>query len=285
MKKLLPILFCLLFALTASAAAYTYDNADLYTPDEETEIAAAAEQVYTNSGLYCVILTDHGIGDILAELPIYAGDAVDMALLTIDMSAREFYLYQYNAEEGESAFRISSVESDEILDGILPEMADGDYFNAALTYLEMTEKRFNNDEAFDPALTGDDYEYIEYPTYDYPSYDYPYEYPYEAEVNRGFPFEVIFMMAFVGAVAGGISVLCVWLSYKKKVHGATYPLGQFAKLDLIDSRDTFINTTKVVTRIPDPPSNSGGHHRSGGFRSGGGGFRGGGGARMGGRKF
>ncbi len=269
MKKLLPILFCFLFAVTASAA-YIYDGADLYTDAEEVMFANEAAAVYENSGVFCVILTGHGIGDITAELPSYAGGAMDMALLTIDMTAREFYLYQYNAAEGESAFRISTAESDEILDGILPEMADGAYFQAALTYLELTEGAFGGEEVFDPAVTDEEYVYIEYPEYDYPGYDY-------SEEPAGFAWDVLGTTLLVGVIAGGIAVLCVWLSYKRKVHGAIYPLGEFANLALREQRDNYTHTTRTRVRVSD--SSSHGSHHGGSSRGGGGG------ARMGGRKF
>lgn len=270
MKRLIPILLCFLLAISASA--YVYDNADLYTDEEEAIITAEAEAVYVHSGLRCVIFTDFGIGDITAELPNYAEDATDMALLTIDMSEREFYLYQYNGEDGESAFRISTSESDDILDGILPEMADGEYLFAALTYLEMTADAFASVDTFAPAVTDDEYVYVEYPEYEYPSYEEP----------QDFDWEVFGMLLLGGAAVGGIAVLCVWLSYKKKLHGAIYPLGEYANLTMRESRDNYINTTRTRTRVSDS-SNS--HHGGGGFSGGGSRGGGGGGARMGGRKF
>ncbi len=57
----------------------------------------------------------------------------------------------------------------------------------------------------------------------------------------------------VGAIAGGISMLCVWLSYSNKVHGSTYPLEEFSDLNLTDKKDNFITKKVVVTKIPDPP--------------------------------
>lgn len=284
MKKSFLILFCVCL-LTVGAFAvdfgYVYDGADLYTEDEEAKITAAAETVYTESGLLCVIVTDYGIGDILNTLPTYAGSAVDMALLTIDMSARQFDLYQYNAVEGESAFRISASETDTILDGILPDMADGNYADAALSFLKLAEASFTNAEAFDPAVPGDDYEYKGDYTPEYPSPHY--DRPYVTEYEPRFSISLVLVPLMVGLLAGGITVLCVWGSYKKKVHGTTYPLGQYAKLDLLDSKDTFITKNVVVTRIADdPPHHNGGSH--GGFH-GGGGSHGGGGAHMGGRSF
>ncbi len=56
-----------------------------------------------------------------------------------------------------------------------------------------------------------------------------------------------------GALAGGIAALCVFLSYKNKVHGSTYPLEEFSKLNLTASKDNFITKNVTVVRIPDPP--------------------------------
>lgn len=265
MKKSFLILLCICLCtigVFATDFSYVHDGADLYTDTEEAEILDAAKTVYQNSGLLCVIVTDYGIGDMLDLLPAYAGSAEDMALLTIDMSAREFELYQYNATEGESAFRISSAESDTILDGILPDMADGNYIGAALTFLKLTEESYSNAAVFDPDAKGDDYTYQDYPAY---------------EDEDGLLIIFFLVPLLIGMLAGGITVLCVRGAYKRKVHGTIYPLGQFAKLNVTDSKDTFVTKNVVVTRIPDPPSGGGG---------GGGGSRGGGGgARMGGRSF
>ncbi len=259
MKKLLILLFAALLAVSVCATdfGYLYDDADLFTDDEETLICDIAEKVYDESGLLTVVLTDYGVGDVLNNLYSYAGSATDMVMLTVDMSAREFEIYQYNSEEGESAFRISYYESENILDSIFGDMADGEYADAALLFIEMAESAYINSENF---VSGD------YDGYEYVEYD-------DEDLWIG----SLVMSLGVGVLVGGLSVLFVWLSYKKKVHGSTYPLSQYSKLNLTDSKDNFVTKNVVVTRIPDPPSSSGG--------GGGGGSRGGGGARMGGRSF
>jgi len=260
MRKLLIVLFSSFFILCVSASDYgcIYDNADLFSDYEESLIFDAAEKVYTDSGLLTVVITDYGIGDVLRNLYDYAGDATDMAMFTIDMSAREFEIYQYNSEVGEAAFRISYDESEHILDSVFDDMASGNYADAAIMFVEMAHSAYVNTENF---VSGDydGYEYIEYDSED---------------VLLG----MFLMSLLAGVVIGGISVLVVWLSYKKKVRGSTYPLSQFSKLNLTDSKDNFITKNVVVTHIPDPPSSSGGG--GGGSRGGGGG-----GARIGGRSF
>ncbi len=258
MKKLLMFLFSLILTVSIYAAdfGYMYDGADLFNSDEEAYICDIAERVYDESGLLTVVLTDHGIdGDVLNNLYYYAGSATDMVMLTVDMSAREFDIYQYNAEYGESAFRVSYDESQDILDCVLGDMASGDYADAAVLFIEMAQEAYDNSDNF---VSG------EYDGYEYVEYD-----------EEGFLLGTILLSLGIGVVIGGISVLVVWLSYKRKVHGSIYPLSQYSKLNLTASKDNFVTKNVVVTRIPDPPSSSGG---------GGGGSRGGG-ARMGGRSF
>lgn len=271
MRRFLVILIAVCVFTIGTVAVdfgYIYDGADIFEDTEEERIERTAEEVYYDSGLLCVVVTDYGIGDMLGMLPAYAGSAVDMVMLTVDMSARKFDIYQYNAIEGESAFRISYSESENILDIIFDDMANGSYADAAVMFVNMSESAFSNDSDY---VVGDydGYEYKEYIDYTYVP-------------QKNFSISIVVLPLIFGIAAGGISVLCVYLSYKKKVHGAIYPLSQYSNLNLTDSKDNFITKNVVVTHIPDPPQNhGGGHHRGGGFH---GGSRGGG-AHMGGRKF
>ncbi len=260
MKKLLVLLFTVILTIGICATEHTFvfDNADLYTDEEEAQIVLAAEQVLEESGLLCIVLTDYGIYDVLDSLYDYAGDATDMVMLTVDMSEREFEIYQYNSEQGESAFRISYDESQEILDDIFDEMADGYYADAAIEFVMLSQDAFSNADNF---VSG------EYDGYEYVDYD--------EELTAGDIVIYFLLMLLVGMVIGGIAVLVVWLLYKRKVHGSTYPLSQYSKLNLTASHDNFITKNVVVTTISDSSSGSGG----------GGGSRSGGGARMGGRSF
>lgn len=225
---------CVLSLFASAKEAHVYDYADIYTDDEEFEISQKAEKVFDSCGLRCVIVTDFGVGTVNdAFMCDYASDAEDMLLLVIDMEIREFDLYQYNDTNNEDEFKISKKEADKILDAVENDMKNGDFADAAKAFIETSEEYFNSDESLG---IGD-----------------------------------ILIYALVGAVIGGIVVLIVRFSYKNKVHGSTYPLSQYSKLELTASNDNFINKTVVVTHIPDPPSNSGKGS--------------GGGVRMGGRKF
>ena len=78
------------------------------------------------------------------------------------------------------------------------------------------------------------------------------------------------MMGLITALlVGGGSMLGVFLYYRRKCHGTTYPLDRYAHLQLTHREDRFVGSFVTRTRIP---KNNG--SRSGG-RSGGGGRRGG----------
>ena len=80
--------------------------------------------------------------------------------------------------------------------------------------------------------------------------------------------------AIVGVITallvGGGSALGVFLYYRRKCHGTTYPLDRYAHLQLTQREDRFVGSFVTRTRIPKSNGSRGG--RSGG---GGGGRRGG----------
>lgn len=66
----------------------------------------------------------------------------------------------------------------------------------------------------------------------------------------------------IGVAAGGIAVLCVFLYYRKKQHGETYPLHRYTKMNLTVCSDVFVGTS--VTRVRVQSSSSGGRSGGGG---------------------
>lgn len=75
-------------------------------------------------------------------------------------------------------------------------------------------------------------------------------------------------MAVSFFVAGGIAMLCVALSYRKRTHGEIYPLERYARLDLQLKSDRFVGS--YITRVRIRSNNSGGGGGHGGGHSGGG---------------
>lgn len=74
----------------------------------------------------------------------------------------------------------------------------------------------------------------------------------------------------LGAAAGGIAVLGVFLYYRKKQHGEAYPLHRYAKMNLTVCNDIFVGTSVTRVRVQSSSGGSGGGGRgpSGGHRGG-----------------
>ena len=58
----------------------------------------------------------------------------------------------------------------------------------------------------------------------------------------------------IGAIVGIVTVVLVWLRYRKKKHGESYPLSRYADLYLTESHDRFVGS--YVTRVRVQNSNS-----------------------------
>lgn len=258
-KTVIAIIIAAILSISALASDYTYvyDEADIFTYEEIDIISKEAKALYESKNVRLVIVSGYGI----EETDSYVPGEDDAILLAFDMDPdiRERFLYQFSALE---QYNISDAEAEEIYDYVGETLAYSDFFDAALAFLEIAAEKYSNDEEF---VEGD-----------YDGYVY-----YEYSEADSFELSDVVLPLLAGIVIGGISVLCVKSSYKKKVHGATYPLSQFSKLNLTASNDDFVNKTVVVTRIPDPPSSSGGGRSGGGSI----GRSSGGGMRMGGRKF
>ena len=257
MKKLTVILLLtVLFTICAFANEYdfeyVYDDAWLFTNVEEAKIVKEAENVFENNNVLFVVVTGYDLSDLLDELPEYASDAEDMILLSIDMESGIMDMYQYTTGE---KYKISDAEKDDIFDGMYDDMHAENYCDAALTFISMTLDAYTNSE-----IAADS--------------DYVDE-QYYSEKEKEFGIGSVILPLVIGLAVGGITVFFVKMSYKQKVHGSIYPLSKYSSLNLTASNDNFVNKTVIVTRIQDPPSNSGGGGRSGGAK----------GVRMGGRSF
>ena len=69
----------------------------------------------------------------------------------------------------------------------------------------------------------------------------------------------------VAVLAGGGSALGVFLYYRRKLHGETYPLDRYANMNLTESHDRFVGSYVTRVRVQ---SSSGGGGRSGGASGG-----------------
>ena len=93
-----------------------------------------------------------------------------------------------------------------------------------------------------------------------------YEVEQQAAYEAAAPLRALRSGLLVGVLAGGFTALGIFLSYRRKKRGSSYPLEHYANLNLTLREDRFVGSFVTRTRI---------QSNSSGGKSGGGGHRGG----------
>ena len=241
MKKTLffcfAMLLCIVLILPLAAEAAVVpmeitvqDKADLLTLEEEQAIADLQGRSPRDVRLFLVTATRQ-----LTEREVAALCGADQgehaAVLVIDRNASGVYYYEmFLFNRADKMMTIS--ESNAILDD--PQVY-GDLKNGRLA--EGATRFFS--------LVSDEID----------------------EWYRQRPLWITGVGIGVGLLIGGITVLCVFLGYRKKRHGESYPLSRYANLQLTESVDHFVGSFVTRVRIQSNSGSSGG--------GGGGGFSGG----------
>ncbi len=241
MRKLcfLLCLLCLLSltVLTVSAGtARVLDDAELLTDGQASELKRAMEATPHNVSYY-----------VMTQRASYAPSSMDVAhlcgiggsedaiVLVVRLSGSTYYYDMYTYNGADDAFTDSDV--DRVLDAgdVYGNLKSGKLVAGAQAFFAEC----------DSVLTA----------------------KAQAEqkaVDRK-PLMAVILGAVVGVLAGGGSVLGVFLYYRKKQHGESYPLDRYARLNLTESYDRFVGS--YVTRVRVQSSSSGGG-RSGGASGG-----------------
>lgn len=254
MKKLVVFLLLLLLmitlALPASAAKATVviDNAELIVVGDEQYIARISGSCNCSFGEiepFVVTGTESYAPDNATVRSICGlNKDSDAIVLYIRLLNGTYYYDMYTFGRAYDAF--SDSEVDAVLDD--PDV----YNNLKAGKIERGYRAFY--EACHPIVNRYYSDYLD---------------GQAARAKRA-PFVALAIGAGSGVVVAGITVLCVFLAYRKKQHGESYPLDRYAKLDLTQANDIFVGSHITRVRV-NTNSSSGG--RSGG--GGGGGHRGG----------
>lgn len=268
--SLLPaLLLCMTFALPICAASDPLiDDADLFSESEENDLLEQINRLKSDTGMdYLVVTTDDAQGmsaQDYADNAYGSSDASkDTLLYLIDMDNREIYVYT----QGMAIRYITDDRLDMMMDAAYIEVADGKYFDSAVSVL-------NDVEAFYK-------EGIEENQHNYDEVTGEVDY-YEEDTEGLWIFGALIGM-LIGLVIGGIAALIKSLSVKNDYNlnydTYHYPLSDKSKLHLTVSEDRL--TGKFVThrRIPKEDSSSNDrpsgrstvHHASSGRSHGGGG--------------
>lgn len=244
------------------------DEAKLFEYDELSTLENYAKQYGKETKLDIVIHTTKTTTNKDVELAAenlydamgYGYDDCDGsgAILYIDMKQRDFAVFV----KGIAVAMIDNSELDDLLDSVQSQMKKGDYYSAAMMFIEMTYEyatEFLDDGEYDEAIEA--------------WYDGEYEDGFDMykAIGPKVPFLTVFRNPLVCLLVGAIVALIVTLilycgsKTKNTVHSKTYVKDGSLNFPIMTER--YLRTTTTTRRIQ--TSNSGG----GGGRSPGGGGR------------
>ena len=142
LTMLLVVMLCVSLTISASAAsgADIYDEADLLSSAEETQIAEKLSKIGEQFDAQIVIMTvptsdgsiDTFVEDVYDSMNMGCGENRDGVLLLVCMDSREYRILS-NGYAGEA---IGMDQIDAISDAIVSDLSDGDYADAFITFAD-----------------------------------------------------------------------------------------------------------------------------------------------------
>ena len=142
LTMLLVVMLCVSLTISASAAsgADIYDEADLLSSAEETQIAEKLSKIGEQFDVQIVIMTvptsdgsiDTFVEDVYDSMNMGCGENRDGVLLLVCMDSREYRILS-NGYAGEA---IGMDQIDAISDAIVSDLSDGDYADAFITFAD-----------------------------------------------------------------------------------------------------------------------------------------------------
>lgn len=255
--------------LTASAAQeqHIYDEAGLLSSSEIEELEDLCVSYGEKVGIDIMILTHDDSSAPYAEtyienfedkLPV--GDRV---YLLVDMYNRDLFMEGY----GRAETYIHSKRIDVILDEIAPDLSDGNYYDAFVTYIKKSAAYMEDDSDLN---YDHDYSVGKPQSKDpnAPYYDETWPEKYNTSKN---PLSSVWLQLIISVIIGAIVVgIMAYNSGGRMTTGADSYLDS-SNSGLIGRQDMYLRTQ--VTKVRKPQNNTTGGGSKSGFNSGG--FRGG----------
>ena len=242
MKKIITILsIFLLLALSlmpvsasSPGGVSVFDGADMLSQGEEEALGQGyGESKHGTSFYFLTAGRQLSVSEVRSLCSIASGESA--VALVVDFSGSTYYYEMFTFGHVDGV--LSSYACDSILDdsSLYSAIKGGRIYDGAARFFTLTATRIERDW-----------------------------------YNPGERFGGVGVSIAVGVVvaiiAGGASALGVYLSYRKKRHGESYPLDRYANLSLTYSDDRFVGSSVTRVRIQSR-SSSGGGGRSGGGRS------------------
>ena len=233
MRKLSFLLLLLLFisalTLTASAHATTVlDDGDLISDEQARILEGGCNCAYFDVNYYYVTRANASTYPSDSDMRRICGIAEDEAAIVLLVRTYKgtYYYDMYTFGEAHSIF--SDADVDAVLDApdVYDNIKSGEIYSGMRAFSNHCHR-----------VVGEHYEALQ-------------------ERRERAPLTALLIGVILGVLAAGITVLCVFLYYRKKRHGESYPLDRYARLNLTQANDIFIGSH--VTRVRVQSSSSGG---------------------------
>lgn len=257
--KRLSVLICSIILVAVSSVTFfaqsTYvlaDDASIFSQQETTTLSEFMQSIGEETGWQIIVHTsnDNISSDNMETYynnTYYDGQdfEYDSVMLVIDnASNNRIILTHGTAMEYFDDDRMTEIKS-----RMRPYLSQGDMYNATLEFLNTTEEFYSNgiteDGSYDNVTINENYEKQKNPLlYTLSHYGV--------------------IIGVVAVIAGGVSVLIVYLRYKDNGKKGTYDLNANSVVNITDSHDEFLNKTVTVRTDPPPSSDSGSSSSGGG---------------------
>lgn len=239
---MLALLLSLLTLPLSAHSACVIDSGNLLTEQEVQELEQSCKCVDYDIDFY--VLTRQNLSSYLSNSQVRNACGIsrdeNAIVLLIRTHQGTFYYDMYTFGEADGIFSDSDV--DDVLDApdVYSNLKSGHLGEGALAFNSRCQNVLNS------------------------------HYQQKVALHAKAPLIAVATGVGVGLLAGGITALCIVLSYRKKRHGESYPLDRYARLQLTQHQDIFVGSHVTRVRVQSASSGS----RGGGF-GGGGGHRGG----------
>lgn len=262
------------YATKTEARRHVYDEAGLFSEVELESLEEKCISYGKDANVEIVILTHNDPKAIYAEE--YVEDfeeqlpARDRVYLLIDMYNRDVFIEGY----GKAEAYVNSKRIDNILDEIVPDLTDGYYYDACLSFIEMAASYMK-----DGSELNYDHNYNIPPQSSKPNKPYYDETWPSGKYTQGTTHTVLMILSnvwvqlLISLIIGATVVAIMAYNSGGKMTAGSSNYLDHSRSGLIGRRDDYIRTTVTKVRRPKNDSNTRSGHSRGGFNSSG--FRGG----------
>jgi uncharacterized protein len=241
------LLLCGVFSvnIVKAESQYVYDNASLFSDEEEQDLERSCTEFERNTKLHMVILTERSSGS--EDCQAIADDFYDKkypkepngVCFLIDMGQRQIVI----STSGIMQYYMSDAEIDDILQAAQGYAKDGDYAGTFAKMITMTQECFDRGVSDADYLITEDGSIIHY-----------------RKINS-----TEALISVIAAAATGILVYFgIWKSYRRKKNRGAKSYADLKRVNIRDRRDALIDRHVSMHKIQKDDGNHGGGVSGGG---------------------